>query len=866
MLIYLKNLLIVLCLLFTSAASAQLSAPSVISPGHTSNNKKVTEYFGWSIISGATHYEVQIDTVNTFTSGFAFTVTSNANTEYISELLFGKRHYVRARAMDGQTPGFWSQIIYFNTINVPDVLSFTSGQAFVASIIVTYNTGAYLEHQLDTSPNFNSPSLKTIKSIHADSNTVIYRDLMFEQKYYFRARSFHNKDTTEWIATRNFMTLTGSSMYPVDNNALVQKYTWTAGYYTNITYPGVSYQLELDTTLLFNSPVFYHRDETNTFFDDLLSDRYTFGSKWYVRVRTFTPVDTSDWEILNFTVFQKPIIVSPTVNTKDPLPLLTKVGSHPGVDFFLFRLDTTSDFSSPLLVEDTLNNTPLSPSRTLGIPHFARYWYGVRAVNGQDTSKESVLSFLINDVVPAINPANNATNLDVEATFSWTDPKNVSFQLQLDSMANFGSTPERIYSIAGNKTSADFGELYYGMKNYWRMRVVSAVDTGNWQAARSFTTKAAPVPTYPYTATSDYVKTLDLTCDAIYGSDFYEFEISALANFSNSWRDTAVYDSIWDEVPFSLNRFPLNYSTQYFWRVRAIHSRDTSAWSVAWNFTTAAELPKPPQVELVSPADKSTGHGVNVTCEWKRLDDVYYWFQFHTDPGFGPGTDSTLILFIGNVNPTEILTNLQKGKTYYWRVKAVNDEKEGEWSATWSFTIQPVLVTPNPLFPVSLSNQGTYITLKWSKVNGALSYRYRFGLSSNLTGVTPISTTDTFAKIGPLQENKVYYWHVNALRGSEQTAYSAVVFFETGEGVGLDGFSNGSDVVYPNPARQFITIQTGAASVWSYQVFSMDGKDFGIGKFMDGEPISISRLPAGIYWIRIETDADVKTFKFIKEE
>ena len=538
---YLLSFLLLLCIF----AEAQLiSAPSLQSPGTSAKGERVKPSFRWSNLTGANSYELQLDTVATFNSGFLIQLSENSNTVQISDLHYGKRYYWRVRGVDGSGAGPWSNYGNFTTLFYPDVLSFKSANAFVASTATTFNNGGYVQHEFDTSMDFNSPRFQQITSPHPDTASFVYYDLHYKEKYYVRSRGITARDTSEWTPLRSFTTLGGSIVQYPDVNSLKHTYTWSKGYYTNINYPGTSYEFELDSNASFTSPALVHIATDSLFFEDTSSTRYHFGSKWYIRTRTLTPVDTSDWYATNFTIYSSPELISPKTNFKDPLPLFVKLGTHPDIDYYICRWDTVSDFSSVHAQSDTLANMTASPEKTFSIPHFEKYWFGVRGVRGLDTSDETRVSFVISDAMSYQGPSNNSTNRDVEELFQWNNVKYVDFELQYDTVSDFSSAGIRSLRIPENKKDSLVGGLYYGVKNYWRMRVLSDVDSGRWQGVRTLTTKAKPNLTWPKTNEMDYTKNWEITCDPIKGSSYYEFAVSEDQNFTNAFYDTANYDPV----------------------------------------------------------------------------------------------------------------------------------------------------------------------------------------------------------------------------------------------------------------------------------------------------------------------------------
>ena len=121
-------------------------------------------------------------------------------------------------------------------------------------------------------------------------------------------------------------------------------------------------------------------------------------------------------------------------------------------------------------------------------------------------------------------------------------------------------------------------------------------------------------------------------------------------------------------------------------------------------------------------------------------------------------------------------TGAKEGVTYYYKVTAVNDIGESEFSNIVSGQVKAV--TPKPAAPVvKIGNSATSgkPQLTWNAVTGAASYNvYRAaeenGSYSLLGNVTVTNYTNTGAKAGV-----TYYYKVTAVNDSGESAYSNVV-------------------------------------------------------------------------------------------
>ena len=126
-------------------------------------------------------------------------------------------------------------------------------------------------------------------------------------------------------------------------------------------------------------------------------------------------------------------------------------------------------------------------------------------------------------------------------------------------------------------------------------------------------------------------------------------------------------------------------------------------WSSTWIFTTEGEPLSPPGVvTLSSPEDGATGISINPQLVWEAATDAgSYQVQVSTEEGF-----TTLSVDQSGIAETQlVMENLNFETLYYWRVRAVNEAGQGEWSAVWSFTTEFTQLETPVNFALSQQNQ-----------------------------------------------------------------------------------------------------------------------------------------------------------------
>ena len=173
---------------------------------------------------------------------------------------------------------------------------------------------------------------------------------------------------------------------------------------------------------------------------------------------------------------------------------------------------------------------------------------------------------------------------------------------------------------------------------------------------------------------------------------------------------------------------------------------------------------------LVAPVSNKLCISNTVSFEWSVSTDaeknpIVYQLQIATDNQFAQIISTTEVS-----NPIQTVT-LDKGKAYYWRVKATDSKNASSaYSSTFSFYTEGIAVSNHaPFIPqlVSPTNDATITgnttTLKWSAfdvdVNDILSFDVYFGTEVNpITKIVDNKTSTSFD--ATLQPTKIYYWKV----------------------------------------------------------------------------------------------------------
>ena len=346
------------------------------------------------------------------------------------------------------------------------------------------------------------------------------------------------------------------------------------------------YVYQLDTVFDFSSAYFI-QDTTGTNESYKYLSNLFFGQTYYWRVMTLSSSGNSVWSSTwSFTTKVTVGITSPSNGAiNQNIELFIDWTDITGNTGYMYQIDTTSNFNSPLFEQGTTatNSSFVSQSNLLfGI----KYYWRACAKSVNDTSVwSSIWCFTTKSTVNITSPSNGAINQDTSLYIDWTDiTGNDGYMYQIDTSQNFNSSLLQQGVTAQNSSFVSISNLLYGTKYYWRACVKSAVDTSIWSNTWYFTTSyqltSAPNLISPANGSIgiSYVST-DLEWSSVAGATAYQYQYSEDNTFNSG-----VYNGTTGSLSETINN--LNQTTTYFWRVRGQNSSGFSPWSTIWEFTT----------------------------------------------------------------------------------------------------------------------------------------------------------------------------------------------------------------------------------------------------------------------------------------
>lgn len=174
---------------------------------------------------------------------------------------------------------------------------------------------------------------------------------------------------------------------------------------------------------------------------------------------------------------------------------------------------------------------------------------------------------------------------------------------------------------------------------------------------------------------------------------------------------------------------------------------------------------------LTGPTDRSLCISNVVTLTWNASSDaqndaIVYQVQIATDNQF------TQVVNSGSSSSLNYTVTLEKGKAYYWRVRATDSKSaSSDYSSVFSFyteanaTVNHLPFMPELIRPTENSavNPAT-VNLEWDAsdvdVSDVLTYDLYWGTNRSSLSSSKLNHTTKTHQLTALQASTVYYWRV----------------------------------------------------------------------------------------------------------
>ena len=610
--------------------------------------------------------------------------------------------------------------------------------------------------QLSNDANFST----TIINSTGQFTSIGYSGLNYNTMYYARVLGTNDEGEGDW-KTISFKTLLESPVLtsPADNAKGLDERDITLVW--NSVSGADSYNILVSTSADFLSNVDdYQTNDTQI--NIAVSDNFT-NYYWKVQAQSNDGNISAFSSVRNFTtrVGVTTIIYPANQSAGVPVSGMFEWTAVAGASSYDVELLTPPSQS---VMTINVNGTS-TPYNNLG--NFTDYMLIVTAKNADGMGDMASSEFKTVVASPVLNtPLNDSYKNQLDGILNWEAVNGAdSYDLILASDAAFISVIANVGDLNG--TSYNYSGLNHNTKYFWKVRAKNADGISDYSQIFSFTTVLGSVVlSTPADESIQVVLNPTLTWMALDGANNYHVQVSTSPIFANLiYENTTVNGT-------DLEISNLNGKTTYYWRVKGYSPNNEGVFSDAFMFTT--QLAK---VTLLSPVNNAQGLLADLgTLSWAlQSGATAYDLLISTNSDLSsPIVDETV-----NTNSYDY-TGLDNNTSYYWAVRAVDNDGVGEYSDTWSFGTQlnaPILLTPLDE-DVDVVLQGT---CTWTEVADADSYEIQIATDDIFNNIlfTQTGIVDNYTDYTGLENNSVHYWRVRAYKGNGAGLWSSTFSFTT---------------------------------------------------------------------------------------
>ena len=312
------------------------------------------------------------------------------------------------------------------------------------------------------------------------------------------------------------------------------------------------------------------------------------------------------------------------------------------------------------------------------------------------------------------------------------------------------------YSLLGTTTATSYTNTgaAVGKTYYYRVKAVNSVGTSGYSNIVSGKAKTAAPAAPSVTAGNSSTGKPQLTWKAVSGAVKYEVY--------RSTRQNSGYSLLGTTTSTSYVNTGASTGTTYYYRVKAVN-RDGMASGYS-NIVSGKAKAAAPAAPSVTAGNSSTG---KPRLTWKAVSGAVSYRIYRSE---SRGTGYSLL---GTTSSTSYVnTGAAAGKTYYYRVKAVN--RDGMASG-YSNIVSGKATLPAPVLNIGLSVSSGKPMLAWDAVPGATSYRI-YRSTSRDSGYSLLATTTSTSYVNTsAAKGTTYYYRVKACNAAGLSPYSNIV-------------------------------------------------------------------------------------------
>ena len=531
-------------------------------------------------------------------------------------------------------------------------------------------------------------------------------------KYYWRVRAKNNSVVSDWSEVRTFNTKLATPVLhlPSNNGTGVRVYAQLHWY---PVIDAIKYEVLVSKSNNFKDTVFYKNNVTDTTITTSILEGLT---KYYWKVRALNDKSSSLWsETWSFnTVLGPPKLISPKDN-QNGVSINVNLVWNKAIQAESYKIILAEDENFSINKQElTSNDTTILVSN---LAYDKWYWWKVSSKNKDGESEYSTVWKFRTAYSPVIllSPENNKRNLKIPVTLKWE--KHVSqnkYELQIAESIDFKLNSKVIDNLE-EKTDTVFNSLKYYTDYYWKVRVFSNENIGEWSETFNFrTTLGKAGLRLPLDKSKGLPTEISFLWFNLNGATKYHLQISRDINFE----DLVFSQDTLTSVNIIISNLPPNQDM--YWRVRGVSNDGYGEWSDVWTFSTAGNAPK-----LYLPKNGQTNVKLPLKFEWERFANTKSFKLYVSENS----NFDVLVIKEDELVENQYYLNellLKPNTTYYWKVQVnLENGETSNWSQTWTFVtdvsldidindiISKILLSPNPAnnmikLSFNIENEGYY--------------------------------------------------------------------------------------------------------------------------------------------------------------
>ena len=509
-----------------------------------------------------------------------------------------------------------------------------------------------------------------------------------------------------------------------------------------------------------------------------------------------------------------------------------------------------------------------------------KYFYRIRAAlpSGYSDYSNEIFAFTEEGPLPAPSDLTATAVNEKHIKLSWKDNSSGEFSFTVERSINDNADFEQIAVVGSNATFYNSYGLAPGTTYFYRVKATGARGDSNYSNEATAKT-AGSGGSDPGSGGGSMDAPSELEAKAVSASHVkiswkdnstgeFSFKIERSVGNNNSFAEIAIAGA----NASYYNDYGLSSGTKYFYRVKAVNNIEESDYSNISKATTPGNGGV--KDDMAAPSNLTSEAISNSQIKITWVDNSTKEFSFIIERSVGNSTNFREIAVAG-ANATQYNDyGLSPGKSYFYRVKAVNNREESEFSNITSAKTNGEVPVGNMNAPSDLSATiyfNAHVTLSW-KDNSTGEYSFRIERSawnaSNFEEVAVAGANATSYVDYGLDKNIRYFYRVRAVNARESSSYSNIATVVTPIDYATDptlahaddnsGKATSTARIYPNPASQtfFVEIENEYSgpvivSVLNAYLTEVGSLIFKKSGFSQKTTVPISGYGSGLYYVEV---------------